>query len=455
MSMTRRGQRRKRRNFWKQTKHSYFPSLEAGFAREFEQWLGKVQIRSEGPALKSTEKDLSTFFPRDIVWNSAATEDLARRLRRIVQEALFSPSLVNYYTPARHVAILGAGASFDALGGLGTEKLADEVCKRLTPETLDSLKRDQGLLWALNSKDLEVLLSALRARAWSFWACRQEEAPLEEMWILEILRAYRAVLMSAQVRYYKGRDLDTESFLKHLDRTGNGRWAIISFNQDTVVEVTAERLFKWDRTIGYGMRIAPKKVGKLKGEAIDPPPPRRIIKPHGSVAWVRPESGSPVRKGSPFHVGWSAQLDNAAFLRSRDSKKRRSIMAKIARQNRRHIPIIMAPSFLKDYEDVWIWNSMAKATYELLNAKHITVIGFRLRPDDTVVSHLIGTALLCNQMKGNRTIEIVGTSSESNQPGAMGLTWAPILAALASRGWIVKRTQRTFHDYVDRLKSTR
>lgn len=120
------------------------------------------------------------------------------------------------------------------------------------------------------------------------------------------------------------------------------------------------------------------------------------------------------------------------------------------RSNRRPVssgsPIIAIPSFLKSYDDELYWHTIAKIIYELRNAHTVTVIGFRLRPDDTLISNIIKQALRLNASR-NRKIEIVAPLPKWGKPDLMDQGWLPFARELEADGWEVSRIWQTFKEY--------
>lgn len=377
----------------------------------------------------AAEKDM--WVRSEIARNPGKLNALKQRLRRTVQEALLSPTLVRKFPPAKEVAILGGGASRHA-GLPKTEDMLKLVLKQVPPGLRKLINEDAALA---RCGDLEELLSAMRTRAWAGWAFRSE-LPCEETAINEVLLAYRTVIVSHQ-RGRRGTEV-TGKFLRQLDNCGKKSWAIISFNQDTVVEMEAKKRLQWNEGNGFGHIFTNDIHGML--------PRRRIYKPHGCVGWYREAAG---QHSALIDTLWGAKLDKR-FFEGKYFKKGKRVAIK-----RTWIPIVLAPSFLKDYQDTVIWNTVARVTYELLHATHVRVIGFRLRPDDTLVSHLVRVALHCNRAKGRRIFELIGPDAESYQPGTMGWAWAPILADLASDGWKVKRLSDEFKSYVKKKMRSR
>jgi hypothetical protein len=204
------------------------------------------------------------------------------------------------------------------------------------------------------------------------------------------------------------------------------RWAVISFNQDTLLEIAAVNKGGWEPQMGFGVIFSNTPTKPL--------PDHRIYKPHGSIAWRNPRSILPLRY---------SDLDRAALS---------PIWAKRVNSPKikNSVPLILAPSFLKMYDDRIYWYTMARVTFELQHARHVRVVGFRLRPDDTLVSHLIRVALRNNPYKKG-LIELVDPHATSDEAGSMGQAWSPIAAALAEKGWEVKRHPCTFVDYVNWL----
>lgn len=367
-------------------------------------------------------------------------DDVGKYLRNAFQYIIQSPTIVPNLEPAKEVAILGVGASLHA-GLPSTKQLFNEVKGILTrryPATVKKLQTGE-FKWAWDGEDMENLLSALQAKAWSAWAY-QSSSPQEEKWVIEILSAYRDVILRRQRKWRKTHveDQPTAAFLRHLTTCSGkhsgyssapARWAVISFNQDTVAELEAQRV-GWDWKCGYGFIPAGSGID-LYSEIGN----FRIYKPHGTIAWYRFHKTKP-------ELG-ACQIDQDTLCSTK------LLTIKQAQLNAKP-PLILVPSFFKDYEDKIIWDTVAKMCYELHEARHVRVVGFRLRPDDTLVSHLIRLSLRNNtQAQANPClIELVGPDVTSKARGSMGKAWEDVLEDLRKKGWRVKKHPEKFHSYV-------
>src|SRR5439155_3808558 len=158
----------------------------------------------------------------------------------------------------------------------------------------------------------------------------------------------------------------------------------------------------------------------------------RIYKPHGTIAWYR------FHKTKPELGACQIALDTL-----RPTKVPRIKPAQLKEK----APLILVPSFFKNYKDKIIWDTVAKMCYELYEARHVRVAGFRLRPDDTLVSHLIRLSLRNNtQAQANPClIELIGPDVTSRARGSMGKAWADVLKDLRKKGWRVRKHPKKFH----------
>lgn len=367
-------------------------------------------------------------------------DDVGKYLRNSFQYLIQSPTIVPNLEPAREVVILGVGASLHA-GLPKTEELFEEVKKFLRKEyrtTVTNLQKGE-FNWAWCGDDIENLLSALQTKAWTSWAY-QSFLPQEEEWVSQILSAYRNVILRRQCKWrrtYK-EDQTTAAFLRHLTtcfhtHTAHSgappRWAVISFNQDTVTELEAcSQGWEWQN--GYG--FIPAGSGKDLYSEIGN---FRIYKPHGTVAWYRDQKSKPELGACQI---MEDVLSPTKLLKIKPT------------QFEGKAPLILAPSFFKNYEDKIIWDTIAKMCYELHEARHVRVVGFRLRPDDTLVSHLIRLSLRNNiQAKaGCCLLELIGPDVTSRKKGTMGFAWADVQRDLLYKGWKVKKYPKTFCSYV-------
>jgi hypothetical protein len=175
----------------------------------------------------------------------------------------------------------------------------------------------------------------------------------------------------------------------------------------------------------------------VKGDVNATLPDRRVYKPHGSIALHRPYAW-PLR-GITF--------DDRAFER----RSTASPSVKFARED--YAPLIVIPSFLKIYVDDFLTSMVARVLFELLAARHILVVGFRLRPDDLLISTLIRYALGANaeidSPTDRRSFTLLGPNARdfSNQY-SLGSAWASVVADLAAKGWSIKLRSAKFEEYL-------
>ena len=434
---------------------SLFPLLERAFVEVFCAWtrrmrlgLGRTRVpksvREAAERLLNEIRDSATdydgkekgydeskklYVRRETAgrWNDSWARAVGSRFRRVAQEVLDSETNVREYTPAGHVVILGAGASLHARLPK-TEEIPGLVRSDLNRRRKLWIRdKVDAIMNQLPTEDFEEILGVLQTKAWSKRAYRQEVAD-EDDCVRQLLISYKNVILERQFSRWRWRD--TQRFLKKLDEESDGTWAIVSFNQDTVIPYELEQMpsMDWSRETGFGI-----PVGK---DPNAPPPDRRVYIPHGNVAFHRPH-GWPLR---------GLQADDRAF------KRRNATNGEPRRARRNYAPLILVPSFLKVYVDDVLTKMMARVIFELLHAQHILVVGFRLRPDDLIVSNVIRYALRANnQLRSDsdpRTFTLVGPDARDfATERSLGSAWAPIIADLASNGWRITTAATTFVEF--------
>ena len=403
---------------WKRHTRSHILTLERDLEIAIRKWLRLLSNSIHPP--DSANESLHDLYlrnrstPRRI---NNLIGDIGKHLRRTAQIALESPTLPKKYYTASAVVILGAGASADE-GMPCTVQLFNAI-KRKLRATWKEISREYG--WC---NDAENLISALETAIWASWAQMQED-PRERRWLKKLLHSYREVLVDCQNEARRNPAIEQPSFklIHHLHRLHKNNWSAISFNQDTVFEYALKNT-GWDpRKGGWGLHFD----SSVRNSIFAPLHPPRVLKPHGCIAWTRDHG--------KYLIG-STDIDEKTLQKYYPTDK----------INKNKIPLILAPSYLKEYNDLTIWHTMARVCHELIHATHIRVIGFQLRPDDTLASHVIRTALRLNRKRG--TFELVGPYAASYTEGSMGASWSGVATALASRGWKIKCHPVEFKYYV-------
>lgn len=432
----------RRSQMWKQYKRSHFPFLEQRFAAAIDAWAirtGLIKGNKPNTLTQKSDKDKDDvgFFVRNHkeverrLKSEPFRDAVGQQLRRDLQWALKSPTIPGGFSPAVSVAILGVGASLHA-GMPTTERIASAVLG--SPRVKEDLRRDRALKSLAKTNNIEECLGVVDTGAWSEWAHRGGQDSYSRL-ARQVRLAYVRTLLKSQRRAKRVRDfrIVTRRFLSHLYRQKS--WAIISFNQDTVVERELMRpeykriRFEknWDPVRGgFGMQIPRDSRGfaqRPKG-ILRTLPAYRVYKPHGSIAWSRKNEDQ-----GPAEVN----IDCLLWKWKPKAPLRDSI--------------ILPPSYLKDYDDVLIWRTLSCVTFELLNAQVIRVVGFRLRPDDTMVSHLIRLSLTGNTRR-HGWLHLIGPDAAGSDPGTMGHAWLPVTSMLAERGWRIVRHPVKFKEYV-------
>lgn len=444
---------------WQRKPRSHFPALQEALFAVLWRWAAAVGINPARRAkkyaavdqaakelfemaLKLRQKSSRELWVRSRSdWSGKWAAAVGSRLRRVVQEVLQSPTTVEYFDPAETVVILGAGASRHA--GL---PLADSMLdiilgelKRDAPDIHRNLSDDPRFADLKTSGGFEELFSRIELIDWAAKAWRGPLPIQEKSYRSRLLHAYRRVILDRQYSRV-GREV-TCSFLEQLDSFSKGKWAIISFNQDTVVETELREIRRngepiWDEETGFGA-IAHRLNGAVtSADVYQPLPARRVYKPHGSVALGR-DYAWPLRGLGVWTKAFERSVNGSVYIPGAEEEAL--------------APMILPPSFLKVYEDDFVSNMIARITYEIINARHIVVAGFRLRPDDSVVSNIIRLAIKLNVAGQSGKVgefSLVGPDADSVVAGSLGMAWADVMTFLGNSGWAINRYSERFEEYV-------
>jgi hypothetical protein len=149
---------------------------------------------------------------------------------------------------------------------------------------------------------------------------------------------------------------------------------VISFNWDLVLD---QKLFGEVSPSNYGLESA---VGP------------RLLKPHGSLNWYEADQIEPVSadKRIELHPASDEYPAVEAFVLPRQI---------VSKTNRRYTPLIVAPTYIKDFSrpiSVKLWR---RCTEALSIAKRIYVLGYSL-PESDMQAQFIFRCGFHNQIKG-------------------------------------------------------
>ena len=281
------------------------------------------------------------------------------------------------------VYIIGAGFS----AGLGypvTEKLLFKTWQRLS----ESEKRKVGKVIRFhypffNPKkketypDIEKLLTVIKVNEDLFDASRpvtgnfkkEELENVREILLYEITSWFHEIYKkSKNIKWLK----------KFINRINSENAGIISFNWDLVLE---HLLFDENSlSHGYGLR------GNLKKNNDAPV----LLKPHGSLNWYEESQVNKVKNSKKIIVYKGGGNNIEAFLFPRKI---------ISKSNIRYLPLIIPPTYMKEFHRPIFKKLWRHATDLLSTAKNIYILGYSL-PEDDLHAEFILRCGFHNQKEG-------------------------------------------------------
>ena len=174
---------------------------------------------------------------------------------------------------------------------------------------------------------------------------------------------------------------------------------VITFNYDSTIERVLLKQGKWSPSDGYGLPVFFQQSSSDKTKVEFLPSSVKILHLHGSIGWYRkphnradyplpPEGGAfPAEALSPGLFENSISLD-PLFLR--DIGIIPAVDASLPNPPSNDYKVLLAPSFLKNYEEQPIFSQVWKMAGEALRkADQVVIIGYSLPPADSAAMTLL------------------------------------------------------------------
>jgi hypothetical protein len=277
------------------------------------------------------------------------------------------------------VYIIGAGFSA-GLGYPTTSNLLIEVWPRLSNKYRKKLNKVIAFHQpnfdperATSFPYIETLLTQMSVNLDMFDSSRTAEGSFTTADLLDV----RAELLTEIARWFHSLypEAAKVSWLKKVaQRIQDESATVISFNWDLILD---EKLFAEVSASNYGL------------EPGEPGP--RLLKPHGSLNWYEEDDVNPVsaEKLVELHPKSSGHPAVKAFVLPRHI---------ISKTNRRYTPLIVPPTYIKDFSrpiSVKLWK---RCTEALSRANRICVLGYSL-PEADLQAHFIIRCGFYNQIE--------------------------------------------------------
>lgn len=258
----------------------------------------------------------------------------------------------------RKVYVIGAGFS----AGLGyplTSNLLIEAWSKMTPMPRLALEKVIRFHYpSFNPEQktsfpyIEQLLTKMRVNRDMFDMSRPAEGGFTKAELADV----EANLLLTVANWFHDifEKIDTQQWLgDFVQRLRSERAIVISFNWDLVLD---HYLFSGEATAqSYGLEGMHKDVV--------------LLKPHGSLSWYKSDEVQYVKDKKRLTIFDGVE----AFKLPRSIK---------SRKGRRYSPLIVAPSYLKDFEEKIFQKTWQTCTDALSTAREICFIGYSLPPDD-------------------------------------------------------------------------
>ncbi len=280
------------------------------------------------------------------------------------------------------VYVIGAGFS----AGLGyplTKSLLIDVWGRLNPSSRKQLRRIIEFHHpAFDSKrkttfpDIEQLLTEIAVNLDLFDASRPTEGNFSKQDLLDA----REELLSEIAQWFHEiyEDANQAAWLSTITtRFRAERAAIISFNWDLILDHTVFSDTVLPQSYGLGRELGSGPV---------------LLKPHGSLNWYESSQIQKVAAEKRITIFEGATSDGCieAFLRPR------GITSKVGRK---YTPLIVPPTFLKDFKRPIFQTLWKRCTDVLSTAKEIIFLGYSL-PTADLQAQFIFRCGFHNQLEG-------------------------------------------------------
>lgn len=189
---------------------------------------------------------------------------------------------------------------------------------------------------------------------------------------------------------------------------------VITFNYDSTIERVLRKQGKWSPSDGYGLPVIFQKSRHDKTRVEFPNSKIKILHLHGTIGWYRKphnrsdyplsdDAAFPAEALSPGLFENSISLD-PLFLQ--DMGILLEVDASLPDPPSLEYKVLLAPSFLKDYEAAPVFSQIWKMAGEALRkASKIVIIGYSLPPADSAAM-----TLLLSNCEPNK-VEVVNRSA--------------------------------------------
>jgi hypothetical protein len=278
------------------------------------------------------------------------------------------------------VYIIGAGFSA-GLGYPTTSNLLIEVWPRLSTGHRERLGRVIGFHQPNFDPErgtsfpyIETLLTQISVNLEMFDSSRIAEGSFTRDDLLDM----RAELLTEIAQWFHSlyQEAAKVSWLEKVARRiQNESATVISFNWDLILDY---KLFAEVSAANYG----------LERGASGP----RLLKPHGSLNWYEADQIAPVSTGKriELHAATGTCPAVEAFVPPRHI---------ISKTNRRYTPLIIPPTYIKDFSRPISSRLWKRCTEALSKARRINVLGYSL-PEADMQAQFIFRCGFHNQMEG-------------------------------------------------------
>jgi hypothetical protein len=186
---------------------------------------------------------------------------------------------------------------------------------------------------------------------------------------------------------------------------------IITFNYDATIETSLWFGGKWNFASGYGFLVDVSTSKYLTGSAtLQAPSPIKVLKPHGSINWIRSILDEKDEKVGINYLGLLFDLPGfSTYTPSLDPET--GIETKYIKDT------LLAPTYMKDYSAQptmrIIWDQVDAALRE---AADVTIVGYSLPCGDKAARERFAAALRLNNKCTNVTVVSRGDPEHSAWP---------------------------------------
>src|SRR5664279_2590872 len=224
-----------------------------------------------------------------------------------------------------------------------------------------------------------------------------ENRPLSSQYSVQHMRELRENLIfniCAIIRGGKDINFDAaagtvEGFIRHLPPDD----CIVSMNYDLVTDIAIRRASDW-KYVDYGYPVRQAVSHHDNADAIDALSATTLYKLHGSLNWLF----CPLCRAVDFIDG-RANGEHYIF----DSGKHKIEHCSVC--NVPYEPVIITPSFLKSYDNLYISYVWRQAEMKLAEADQIVFIGYSMPDADMILRCMFRRAYFTHlQLSGQRSI---------------------------------------------------